>query len=61
MAFFHIAPRANSAELVGQLDHSNAEHAYALTVWAVGEVVQETVQLSSARLQAGSYAVCMGM
>ena len=57
MAFFHIAPRANSAELVGQLDHSNTEHAYALTVWAVGEVVQETVQLSSARLQAGSYAV----
>ena len=57
MAFFHIAARANSAELVGHLDHSNAEHAYALTVWAVGEVVQETVQLSSARLQAGSYAV----
>jgi len=30
-------------------------------VWAVGEVVQETVQISAAKLQPGSYAVWMGM
>ncbi len=31
------------------------------TVWAAGEVVQEQVQISAAKLQAGSYAVWMGM
>ncbi len=31
------------------------------TVWAVGEVVQEQVQISAAKLQAGSYAVWIGM
>ena len=31
------------------------------TVWAVGEVLQEQVQISAAKLQAGSYAVWMGM
>ncbi len=29
-------------------------------VWAAGEVVQEQVQISAAKLQAGSYAVWMG-
>ena len=36
-------------------------HEYPPTVWAVGEVVQETVQISAAKLQRGSYAVWMGM
>ena len=31
------------------------------TVWAAGEVVQEQVQISAAKLQAGSSAVWMGM
>ncbi len=31
------------------------------TVWAAGEVVQEQVQISAVKLQAGSCAVCMGM
>ena len=31
------------------------------SVWAVGEVLQEQVQISAAKLQAGSYAVWMGM
>ena len=30
-------------------------------MWAAGEVVQETVQISAAKLQPGSYAVWMGM
>ena len=30
-------------------------------VWAAGEVVQEQVQISAAKLQAGSYAVWMSM
>ena len=30
-------------------------------VWAAGEVVQEQVQISAAKLQPGSYAVWMGM
>ncbi len=31
------------------------------TVWAVGEVVQEEVHFSAAKLQPGSFAVWMGM
>lgn len=60
-AFFHITPSANHAELVGQLDHAITDHEYPPTVWAAGEVVQEQVQISAAKLQAGSYAVWMGM
>ena len=30
-------------------------------VWSAGEAVQEHVQISAAKLQAGSYAVWMGM
>ena len=37
------------------------EHAYPLMVRAAGEVVQEQVQISGAKLQLGSNAVCMGM
>lgn len=61
MAFFHITPSAYSAELVVQLDHAITEHVYGPTVWAAGEVVQEQVQITAAKLQPGSYAVWMGM
>jgi len=54
-------PSANNAELVGQLDHAITDHEYPPTVWAAGEAVQETVHISAAKLQAGSYAVWMGM
>ena len=37
------------------------EHVYGPTVWAAGEAVQEQAQMSAAKLQAGSYAVWMGM
>ena len=60
-AFFHIAPSANNAELVRQLDHAITDHEYPPTVWAAGEVVQVHVQISAAKLQPGSYAVLMGM
>ena len=60
-AFFHLTPSANNAELVGQLDRAITDHEYPPTVWAAGEVVQEQVQISAAKLQAGSYAVWMGM
>jgi len=53
-AFFHITPSANDAELVGQLDLAITDHVYPPTVWAAGEVVQERVQISAAKLQAGS-------
>ena len=46
---------------MGQLDHAITDHEYLPTVWAVGEVVQETVQISAAKLQPGSNAVWMGM
>jgi len=59
--FFHITPSAKNAKLVGQLDHAITDHEYPPTAWAVGEVVQEQVQISAAKLQAGSYAVWMGM
>ena len=56
-----ITPSANNAELVAQLDHAITDHEYPPKVWAAGEVVQEQVQISAAKLQAGSYAVWMGM
>ena len=37
------------------------DHEYPPMVWAAGEAVQEQVQISAAKLQAGSYAVWMGM
>ena len=37
------------------------DHEYPPTVWTAGEAVQEQVQISDAKLQAGSNAVCMGM
>ena len=46
---------------MGQLDHAITDHEYPPTVWSPGEVVQEQVQISAAKLQAGSYAVWMGM
>ncbi len=60
-AFFYITPSANNAELVGQLDHAITDYEYPPTVWAAGEVVQEQVQISAAKLQPGSYVVWMGM
>ncbi len=60
-AFFHIAPRANSAELVGQLDHAITDREYPPPVWSAGEVGQETVHISAAKLQPGCNAVWMGM
>ena len=60
-AFFHITPSANNAEFVGQLDHAITDHEYPPPVWSPGEVVQEQVQISAAKLQLGSYAVWMGM
>ncbi len=59
-AFFHITPSANNAELMGQLDHAITNHEYPPMVWAAGEVVQEHVQTSAAKPQAGSNAVWMG-
>ncbi len=37
------------------------DHEYPPTVWAAGEAVQEQAQMCAAKLQAGSYAVWMGM
>ena len=52
---------ANYAELVGQLDHAITDREYPPMVWSHGEVVVDTVQICAAKLQAGSYAVWMGM
>ena len=60
-AFFHSTPSANNAKPVGQLAHAITDHEYPPTVWAAGEVVQEEVHISAAKLQPGSYAVWMGM
>ena len=46
---------------MGQLDHAITDIEYPPMVWAAGEAVQEQVQISAAKLQAGSYAVWMGM
>ena len=37
------------------------DHEYPPAVWAAGEVVQEYVQISAAKLQPGGYAAWMGM
>ena len=47
--------------LGGLLDDAITDHEYSPTEWAAGEVVQEQVQRSSAKLQPGSSAVYMGM
>ena len=60
-AFFHITPSANNAKIVGQLDNAITDHEYPPTVWSPGEEVVDTVQISAAKLQAGSNAVWMGM
>ena len=56
-----ILPNNWNAELLGQMDQATTEHAYPPKVWSPGEVVVDTVQISSADLQAGSYAVWMGL
>ena len=52
---------APTIALVGQLDLAITDHEYPPTVWAVGEVVPENVQIGAANLQSASYAVWMGM
>ncbi|GBL37868.1 hypothetical protein EMGBD1_15550 [Anaerolineaceae bacterium] len=48
-------------KLLGQMDQAITGHAYPPTVWSAGEVVVDSVQLSAANLQAGRYAVWMGL
>lgn len=60
-AFFHLTPVGQDAELLGQMDQAITGHAYPPTVWSAGEVVVDSVQLSAANLQAGRYAVWMGL
>ncbi len=47
--------------MLGQLDQTITPHAYPLTVWSADEVVEDQVQISAANLQAGRYAVWMGL
>ncbi len=56
-----VVSSANYAELLGRIEYAIADHEFPLTVWTAGEAVQEQVQMSAAKLQAGSNAVCMGM
>ena len=60
-AFFHLTPLGNDHELLGQMDQAITAHAYPPPVWSPGEVVVDHVQISTANLAAGSYAVWMGM
>ena len=60
-AFFHLTPLSNDRELLGQMDQAITAHAYPPTVWSAGEVVEDHVQISAANLQAGRYAVWMGL
>ena len=54
-------PLSNDRELRGQMDQAITAHAYPPTVWSAGEVVEDHVQISAANLQAGRYAVWMGL
>ena len=60
-AFFHLAPRGKDHELLEQMDQAITARAYPPPVWSPGEVVVDYVQISTANLPAGSYAVWMGM
>ena len=57
-ALFRITPNANNTELVGQLDHRITDHEYPPTMWPVGEVVQEYVQIGAAKLQPVMIGCC---
>lgn len=57
-ALFRITPNANNTELVGQLDHGITDHEYPPTMWPVGEVVQEYVQIGAAKLQPVMIGCC---
>ncbi len=59
--FFNPTPLSNDCELLGQMGQAIAAHAYPATVWSPGEVVEDQVQISAANLQAGRYAVWMGL
>ncbi len=43
------------------MDQAISAHAYPLTVWSAVEVVEDHVQIIVANLQAGRYAVWMGL
>ncbi len=43
------------------MDQAITAQAYPPTVWSVGEVVEDQMQISAANLAAGRYAVWMGM
>ncbi len=60
-ACFHLTPLSKARELLGQMDQAITAHAYPPTVWSAGEVVEDHVQISVANLQAGRYAVWMGL
>ena len=60
-AFFHLTPLSNDRELRGQMDQAITAHTYPPTVWSAGEVVEDHVQIGAANLQAGRYAVWMGL
>ncbi len=60
-AFFHLTPLSNDRELLGQRNQAITAHAYPPTVWSAGEVVEDQVQIGVVNLQAGRYAVWMGL
>ncbi len=43
------------------MDQTITAHTYPPTVWSAGEVVEDQVQIGAANLQAGRYAVWMGL
>ena len=43
------------------MDQAITAQAYPPTVWSVGEVVEDQMQISAANLAAGRFAVWMGM
>ena len=56
-----VTPLSKDRELLGQMDQAITAHAYPPTVWSAGEVVEDHVRISAANLQAGRYAVWMGL
>ena len=54
-------PLGQDAELLRQMDQAITEHAYPLAVWSPGKWVVDTVQRSSAILEAGRYLVWLEM
>ena len=59
--FFHLTPAADSLTLLGQADRALTGGADPPTLWDEGELVEEQIEIGANEINAGRYAVWMGL